>query len=70
MTYEEICAAVKEAANGPLKGILAYTNDEIVPTDLIVNTHSSIFDAKAGNSLNDNLVKLVAWYFLIRLSRA
>ncbi|CAF1233136.1 unnamed protein product [Rotaria sordida] len=60
--YEEICAAIKEAANGPLKGILAYTDDEVVSTDFIGDTNSSIFDAKAGISLNDNFVKLVAWY--------
>ncbi|CAF2521418.1 unnamed protein product [Rotaria sp. Silwood2] len=60
--YDEICAAIKEAANGPLKGILGYTDDEVVSTDFIGDTHSSIFDAKAGISLNDNFVKLVAWY--------
>jgi len=60
--YEDICAAIKEAANGPLKGILAYTDDEVVSTDFIGDTHSSIFDAKAGISLNDNFVKLVSWY--------
>lgn len=60
--YEEICAAIKEAANGPLKGILAYTDDEVVSTDFIGDTNSSIFDAKAGISLNDNFVKLVSWY--------
>jgi len=60
--YEEICAAIKEAANGPLKGILGYTEDEVVSSDFIGDTHSSIFDAKAGISLNDNFVKLVSWY--------
>jgi glyceraldehyde 3-phosphate dehydrogenase len=60
--YEEICAAIKEAANGPLKGILAYTDEEVVSTDFIGDTNSSIFDAKAGISLNDNFVKLVSWY--------
>jgi glyceraldehyde 3-phosphate dehydrogenase len=60
--YEEICAAIKEAANGPLKGILAYTDEEVVSTDFIGDTNSSVFDAKAGISLNDNFVKLVAWY--------
>ena len=59
--YEEICAAIKEASNGPLKGILGYTDDEVVSTDFIGDTHSSIFDAKAGISLNDNFVKLVSW---------
>lgn len=61
-TYEQIKDAIKEAANGELKGILAYTEDEIVSTDLIGDNHSSIFDAKAGISLNSNFVKLVSWY--------
>jgi len=60
--YEEICAAIKEASNGPLKGILGYTDEEVVSTDFIGDTHSSIFDAKAGISLNDNFVKLISWY--------
>jgi glyceraldehyde 3-phosphate dehydrogenase len=60
--YEDICAAIKEAANGPLKGILAYTDQEVVSTDFMGDTNSSIFDAKAGISLNDNFVKLVSWY--------
>lgn len=61
-TYEEICKAVKEASEGPLKGILGYTDDEVVSTDFINDTHSSIFDAKAGISLNPNFVKLISWY--------
>jgi len=61
-TYEEIKAAIKKAADGPLKGILAYTEDEVVSTDMIGDTHSSIFDAKAGISLNNNFVKLISWY--------
>ncbi|KAI0850142.1 glyceraldehyde-3-phosphate dehydrogenase [Daldinia vernicosa] len=61
-TYDEIKAAIKEAADGPLKGILAYTEDDVVSTDLNGNTNSSIFDAKAGISLNKNFVKLVSWY--------
>jgi len=61
-TYDEIKATVKKAAEGPYKGILAYTEDEIVSTDLIGDNNSSIFDAKAGISLNKNFVKLVAWY--------
>ncbi|RYP31696.1 hypothetical protein DL767_005609 [Monosporascus sp. MG133] len=61
-TYDEIKDAIKEAANGPLKGILAYTEDDIVSSDLNGDTHSSIFDAKAGISLNKNFVKLVSWY--------
>jgi len=61
-TYEQIKDAIKEAANGPLKGILAYSEDELVSTDLNGNNASSIFDAKAGISLNDNFVKVVSWY--------
>ncbi|KAF3070535.1 Glyceraldehyde-3-phosphate dehydrogenase [Daldinia childiae] len=61
-TYDEIKAAIKEAAEGPLKGVLAYTEDDVVSTDLNGNTNSSIFDAKAGISLNKNFVKLVSWY--------
>jgi len=60
--YDDICAAIKEAANGPLKGILGYSDEDVVSTDFIGDTHSSIFDAKAGISLNDNFVKLVSWY--------
>jgi len=60
--YDEICAAIKEASNSSLKGILGYTDDEVVSTDFIGDTHSSIFDAKAGISLNENFVKLVTWY--------
>ncbi|KAF2640895.1 glyceraldehyde-3-phosphate dehydrogenase [Massarina eburnea CBS 473.64] len=61
-TYDEIKAAVKEASEGSLKGILGYTEDDIVSTDLIGDNRSSIFDAKAGISLNKNFVKLVSWY--------
>jgi len=61
-TYDEIKAAIKKAADGELKGILAYTEDEIVSSDLNGNPNSSIFDAKAGISLNKNFVKLVSWY--------
>jgi glyceraldehyde 3-phosphate dehydrogenase len=61
-SYEQIKEAIKEAANGPLKGILAYTEDEVVSSDMNGNPASSIFDAKAGISLNDNFVKLVSWY--------
>ncbi|AEO61571.1 hypothetical protein MYCTH_2311855 [Thermothelomyces thermophilus ATCC 42464] len=61
-TYDDIKAAIKEAAAGPLKGILDYTEDDIVSSDLIGNPASSIFDAKAGISLNKNFVKLVSWY--------
>ncbi|KAI4869050.1 glyceraldehyde-3-phosphate dehydrogenase, partial [Hypoxylon rubiginosum] len=61
-TYDEIKAAIKEAADGPLEGILGYTEDDVVSTDMNGDTHSSIFDAKAGISLNKNFVKLVSWY--------
>ncbi|KAI3327707.1 glyceraldehyde 3-phosphate dehydrogenase [Xylariaceae sp. AK1471] len=61
-SYEEIKETIKAAANGDLKGILAYTEDQIVSSDMIGNTNSSIFDAKAGISLNNNFVKLVSWY--------
>ena len=58
-TYDEICAAVKAASEGPMKGILEYVDDEVVSSDF---PHTSIFDAKAGIALNGNFVKLVAWY--------
>lgn len=61
-SYEEICKAIKEAANGPLKGILGYTEDEVVSTDFLGEVCTSVFDAKAGISLNPNFVKLVSWY--------
>jgi glyceraldehyde 3-phosphate dehydrogenase len=61
-SYDTIKEAIKEAAAGSLSGILAYTEDDIVSSDLNGNTHSSIFDAQAGISLNDNFVKLVSWY--------
>jgi glyceraldehyde-3-phosphate dehydrogenase type I len=61
-SYEEICAAVKEASEGKLKGILGYTSDEVVSTDFLGDSRSSIFDAKAGISLNPTFVKLISWY--------
>ncbi|MBO8666286.1 type I glyceraldehyde-3-phosphate dehydrogenase, partial [Staphylococcus aureus] len=61
-SYQDIKDKVKEAAEGPLKGILGYTEDEVVSSDFIGDTHSSIFDAKAGISLNDQFVKLISWY--------
>jgi glyceraldehyde 3-phosphate dehydrogenase len=60
--YEEIEAAMKQASEGPMKGILAYTEDDVVSTDMIGESYSCIFDAKAGIALNDHFVKLVAWY--------
>ena len=61
-TYDEIKQAVKEASEGPMRGILAYTEDLVVSTDFVGNPASSIFDAKAGIQLNKNFVKLVSWY--------
>lgn len=61
-TYEEICAAIKEASEGELKGILGYTKDDVVSTDFIHDARTSIFDEKAGIMLNDHFVKLVSWY--------
>ncbi|KAM9310690.1 glyceraldehyde-3-phosphate dehydrogenase 2 [Pholidichthys leucotaenia] len=61
-SYAEIKAAVKKAAEGPMKGVLGYTEDQVVSSDFIGDTHSSIFDANAGISLNDNFVKLISWY--------
>ena len=60
--YEEIKAAMKAAAEGQLKGILEYTEDPIVSSDIIGNSHSSIFDAQAGMELNDHFFKIIAWY--------
>ncbi|KAG6708803.1 hypothetical protein I3842_06G099800 [Carya illinoinensis] len=61
-TYEEIKNAIKEASEGKLKGILGYTEDDVVSSDFVGDNRSSIFDAKAGIALNDNFVKLVSWY--------
>ncbi|KAF5962383.1 hypothetical protein FBULB1_14230, partial [Fusarium bulbicola] len=61
-SYDQIKKVIKEASEGDLKGVLAYTEDDVVSSDLNGNTNSSIFDAKAGISLNDNFVKLVSWY--------
>jgi len=61
-SYEEICAAMKEAANGELKGVLAYTNEAVVSTDFRNDPHTSIFDEKAGIQLDPTFVKVCAWY--------
>ncbi|MDL5050959.1 type I glyceraldehyde-3-phosphate dehydrogenase [Oscillatoria amoena NRMC-F 0135] len=61
-SYEQIKAAMKEAANGELKGILGYTDDDVVSQDFIGDKRTSIFDAKAGISLNDHFAKVVSWY--------
>lgn len=60
--YEEICAAMKEAANGELKGILGYTEEAVVSSDFLGDPRTSIFDAKAGIALTDTFVKVVSWY--------
>ena len=61
-TYAEICAAMKEASETYLKGILGYTEDEVVSSDFIGDARTSIFDAKAGIALTDKFVKVVSWY--------
>jgi glyceraldehyde 3-phosphate dehydrogenase len=61
-TYEEICAAMKAAAAGPLKGVLAYTEDKVVATDFRGESCTSVFDADAGIMLDPTFVKVVAWY--------
>jgi len=61
-SYEEICAKLKEASEGELKGYLGYTEDMVVSTDFLGDTRSSIFDAKAGIQLSKTFVKLVSWY--------
>ncbi len=61
-TYQEICEAIQRASEGPLKGILAYTSDQIVSQDLVANSHPSIFDETAGIMLDDSFVKLITWY--------
>ena len=59
---EAICAAMKEAAEGELKGVLAYTEDAVVSSDFLGNTNTSIFDANAGVYLTDTFVKVFSWY--------
>ena len=60
--YDEICAAMKAAAEGELKGILDYTDEAVVSSDFLGDNHTSIFDAKAGIALTDTFVKVVSWY--------
>ena len=61
-TYQEICDAIKEASETYMKGIVAYTNDDVVSSDMKGETNTCIFDEKAGIMLDDNFVKLIAWY--------
>merc|ERR1712061_416766 len=60
--YDEIVAAIKEAAAGDMKGVLDWTDEEVVSTDFVTCKASSVFDVGAGIALNDNFVKLVTWY--------
>lgn len=60
--YEEVCAKMKEAAEGEMKGILHYCEDEVVSSDFIGSSYSAIFDKKAGMALNGSFFKLIAWY--------
>ena len=61
-SYEDIKAAMKAASEGEMKGILGYTEDEVVSQDFLGDARTSIFDAKAGIALNNNFVKVVSWY--------
>lgn len=61
-SYEEIVEKIKEACNGELKGIMSWTDEDVVSSDFISDPHTSIFDVKAGIQLSDNFVKLVSWY--------
>jgi glyceraldehyde 3-phosphate dehydrogenase len=61
-SYEEICKAMRDASENQLKGILGYTDEDVVSSDFIGDARTSIFDAKAGIMLNSNFVKIVSWY--------
>ena len=61
-SLDKINAAMKAAADGPMQGVLAYTEEQVVSSDFISDTHSSIYDAAAGIELNDRFFKVVAWY--------
>ena len=61
-SYDEIKAAIKEASEGEMKGILGYTDEDVVSSDFLGDARTSIFDAKAGIALNKSFVKLVSWY--------
>ena len=58
----DVCADMKAASEGPLKGVLGYTEDDVVSSDFIGSPFSSIFDAGAGIALNDKFFKLISWY--------
>lgn len=61
-SYDEIKAAMKEASEGAMKGVLGYTEDQVVSMDFRGDARSSVFDAQAGIALNDNFVKVISWY--------
>ena len=61
-TYEQICAAMRAASEGPMKGVLGYTEDKVVATDFRGDSRTSIFDAEAGIALDDTFIKVVSWY--------
>ena len=61
-SYDEICKAMKEASEGELKGILGYTDKDVVSSDFLGDPRTSIFDVKAGLSLTDTFVKVISWY--------
>ena len=61
-TYEDICKAMKDASEGELKGVLGYTDEEVVSSDFLGDSRTSIFDKKAGIALTDTFVKVVSWY--------
>jgi glyceraldehyde 3-phosphate dehydrogenase len=61
-TYAQICAAMKAASDGPMKGVLGYTTDKVVATDFRGESCTSVFDSDAGIALDDTFVKVVAWY--------
>ncbi|NGX33099.1 MAG: Glyceraldehyde-3-phosphate dehydrogenase 1 [Candidatus Anoxychlamydiales bacterium] len=61
-TYDEICKAMKKASETDMKGVLGYTDEDVVSTDFISDTRSSIFDAKAGIALSDKFYKIISWY--------
>ncbi len=61
-SYEDICAAMKSASEGPMKGVLAYTEEKVVSTDFRGEACTSTFDAEAGIQMDDTFVKLISWY--------
>ncbi|CAN0372232.1 unnamed protein product [Ectocarpus sp. 8 AP-2014] len=61
-TYEEICAKMKEASDGSMKGVLGYEDNEVVSQDFVHDSRSSVFDSKAGIMLNPTFVKIISWY--------